>query len=327
MGSYGDSTSDLDEELPVFDFLQPKRRLCQDPDSPAEKAGTAATSSSSRGTVQVTSTAEVMMISSDSDDDDDAPYVPLAQRLKQRLNCGSSVSNGKHAEDGSTSSLAGAQPGQVNVPLSISQVQSVNSTLSARSAEEAAHPLSWLPKLKPNPGTGVANVCPAKGKAAKRTAEEIEVCREEALKRREARERQQKDKEALRQEQERQKAERRALSEAAKALRPEECIKHMVAAVDPGKEERRCLHGIQVGQRHFFWRAAGDRFRFVALRRSVESLMWSLRTHVFPLHGDMTQMYCTTLTCIPQKQKRQQDKNRLSSSQQVPKVDKQSVNQ
>lgn len=236
MGSYGDSTSDLDEELPVFDFLQPERRRCQDTESPAKKAGEAATASSWRGTVQMTTAAEVMMISSDSDDDD-APYVPLAQRLKQRLNCGSSVSSGKHTEDGSASSLAGAQPGQVNAPLSISQVQSGNATLSARSAVEAAHPLPWLPRLNPIPGTGLANVCPAKGKAAKRTAEEIEVCREEALKRREARERQHKDKEALRQEQERQKAERRALTEAAKALRPEECIKHMVAAVDPGKEE------------------------------------------------------------------------------------------
>lgn len=236
MGSYGDSTSDLNEELPVFDFLQPPRGLCHDSESTAQKAGTAATTSSLRCTVaQVTTTAEVMMISSDSDDDD-APYVPLAQRLKQRLNCGSSVSNEKPAEDGSTSSLVGAQPAQVNVPLSINKAQGVNSTLPARSAEEAAHPLSWWPSLKPHAGTELANVRPAKGKAAKRTAEEIEACREEALKRREARERQQKDKEALRQEQERQKAERRALFEAAKALRPEECIKHMVAAVDPGKE-------------------------------------------------------------------------------------------
>lgn len=233
MGSYGDSTSDLDEELPVFDFLQPKRRLCQDSESLAEKA---ATTSSSRATLQMTTPEEVMMISSDSDDDD-APYVPLAQRLKQRLNCESSVSNGKHAEDSSTSSLAGAQPAPANVPLSINQVQTVNPAVSADSGEEAAHPLSWLPKLKPISSARLANMCPAKGKAAKRTAGAIQVCGEETLKRREARERQQKDKETLRQEQERQKAERRALSEAAKALRPEECIKHMVAAVDPGKEE------------------------------------------------------------------------------------------
>lgn len=237
MGSYGDSTSDVDEDLPVFDFLQPKRHLCQDSESPAEPATTSSSSS------QPARTADVMTISSDSDDDD-APYVPLAQRLQQRLDCESSIANGKHAEDGSPSSLAGAQLGQVNVPLSINQVQTVGS------AEDAAHPLSWLPRPKPIPGTGLASACPAKGKAAKRTAEGIQASREEALKRREARERQQKDKEALRQEQERQKAERRALSEAAKALRPEECIKHMVAAVDPGNEERPCVRGIQVSQRH-----------------------------------------------------------------------------
>lgn len=274
MGSYGDSSSDVDEDLPVLDFLQPKQRLCQDSESPAEQAGKAATTSSSSS--QPTRTADVMMISSDSDDDD-APYVPLAQRLKQKLDCESSVANGKHAEDGSPSSLAGAQLGQVNVPLSINQVQTVNPAVSAGSAEDAAHPLSWLPRPKPIPGTGPASACPAKGKAAKRTAEGIQASREEALKRREARERQQKDKEALRQEQERQKAERRALSEAAKALRPEECIKHMVAAVDPGKEERPCVRGIQVSQRHFVWRVVADRFTSVALSR------WSLRSHIFSL--------------------------------------------
>lgn len=230
MRSYGDSTSDLDEELPVFDFLQPTRRLCQDPGSPVQ-------TSSSRGAAHMTTPAEVMMISSSDSDDDDAPYVPLAQRLQQRLDRGSGASNGKHAEDASTFSWAGAQPGQVSVHHSVSQVQSDTSTLSARSADQAAHPLSWLPRPKPIPGTELGHVCPAKDKAAKPSAEEVEACREEVMKRREARERQQKDKEALRQEQERQKAERRALSEAVKALRPEECIKHMVAAVDPGKEE------------------------------------------------------------------------------------------
>lgn len=228
MGSCGDSTSDLDEELPVFDFLQPKRPLCLDPESLAEKAST-----SSRAT------AEVMRISSDSDDDE-APYVPLAQRLKQRLNCESSVSNRKHVEDGSTSSLASGQPGQVSFSLSINQVQTVIPTFSADSAAEVAHPLSWLPRLKPISSSGLTNVRPSKGNGAKQAAEEIQVSREETMKRRLAKERRQMDKEALRQEQERQKEERRALAEAAKALRPEECIKHIVAAVDPGKEDWWC---------------------------------------------------------------------------------------
>ena len=36
-------------------------------------------------------------------------------------------------------------------------------------------------------------------------------------------------------EKERARAEKKALAETVKALRPEECIKHMVAVVDPGK--------------------------------------------------------------------------------------------
>lgn len=236
MGSH--PTSDVDEELPVFDFLQPKRRLCQDSESPAEQSGKAAMTSSSSHLIR---TADVTTISSESDDDD-APYVPLAQRLKQRLDCESAVANGKQTDGGSPSSLAGALLGQVNVPLSINQVQTVNPAVSAGSAEDAAHPLPRWPRPKPVPGAALANACPAKGKAAKRTAEEIQASREEALKRRKARERLQQDKEALRQEQKRQKAERRALLEAAKALRPEECMNYIVVAVDPGKEERPCGH-------------------------------------------------------------------------------------
>lgn len=236
MGSYSDYTSDLDEELPVFDFLQPTRRLCQDSGGPPEKAEQdgvdprkAAATSSSR--------VDVMMISSDSDDDD-GPYIPLAQRLKQKQShqISAAATNGKH----SLPSLAGAQLGQVHVHPSIDQERLVNPRVSDGWGEEAAHP-TRRPPPKPLPGAGLTVTSPAKARPAKRTAEEIQASREEALRRRDAKQRQQRDKEALRQEQERQKAEKRALSEAAKALRPDECIKHIVAAVDPGKEEQRVI--------------------------------------------------------------------------------------
>lgn len=247
MGSYSDYTSDLDEELPVFDFLQPTRRLCQDSRSPTKKVeqdgedpGKAAVISSSQViTAARTRTADVMMISSDSDDDD-GPYIPLAQRLKQKQNhqiSAAAATNGKHSQEHSASSLASAQLGQVHVRPSINQERLVNPGVSDGSGEEAAKPL---------PGAGLTGTSPAKARPAKRTAEEIQASREEALKRRDARQRQQRDKEALRQEQERQKAEKRALSEAAKALRPEECIKHIVAAVDPGKEEQRAIYRIHL---------------------------------------------------------------------------------
>uniref|UniRef100_A0A3Q3ST16 Essential meiotic structure-specific endonuclease 1 n=1 Tax=Mastacembelus armatus TaxID=205130 RepID=A0A3Q3ST16_9TELE len=195
MGSYSDSTSDLEEELPVFDFLQAgphlsrsaksytgKPDLVELDDSEAESAAISSSVKVNEGAGK--KAADVMIISSDSDDD--ASYVPLAQRLKQRhgnvITDSTSVTNGKDIESGQFS---------------------------------------------------LANTSSAMNKPAKRTAEENRVSKEKALKRRQARERQQSDKEALRLEQERQKAERKALVEAARALRPEECIKHMVVAVDP----------------------------------------------------------------------------------------------
>ncbi|XP_020496196.2 crossover junction endonuclease EME1 [Labrus bergylta] len=208
MGSYSDSTSDLDEELPVFDFLSQVSR------SHTEKPE-AAKFTAVKGSVGKR-TADVLMISSDSDDG--APYVPLAQRLKQKqdnvITTSSAAANGKYAERCFMSNLS-----------SIHQVRTTTNRSSDGSEDSAA--------LPPEP-LSCTETSPAKRKPAKRSAEEMHASREEALRRRrQAREGQQKDKGALRQEQERQKAERRALAEAAKALRPEECIKHMVVAVDP----------------------------------------------------------------------------------------------
>ncbi|KAG7239782.1 hypothetical protein INR49_028369 [Caranx melampygus] len=220
MGSYSDSTSDLDEELPVFDFL------CQTSKTHTEKPGTVdlddsdAEGAAAPSSVKSTAGAhDVMMISSDSDDD--APYVPLAQRLKQRrdnvISAPSSVTNEKDAEQRSPANLVGLQlPCQNGLPESEPQ-------------------LSFQQMRAPFSGVKNADTFPAKGKPAKQTVEEIQASRDEALRRRQAREGQQRDKEVLRLEQERQKAERKALAEAAKALRPEECIKHMVVAVDPAR--------------------------------------------------------------------------------------------
>ncbi|XP_029311361.1 crossover junction endonuclease EME1 [Cottoperca gobio] len=236
MDSDSDSTCDLDEEFPVFDFLQPGRHVGQASQSHKENANLvdlassdaeeAAVFSPVKGNAGVCSgTADVMMISSESDDD--APYVPLAQRLKLRqenvISTSSTVTNGKDAEHYSPSNLAGSRLSCQNGlseserPLSFHQVRTVSPD------EAAAFPKRWLPPTDTY----------AKRTAAKKTTEEIQTSREEALRRRQAREGQQRAKEGLRQEQEGQKAERKAIAEAAKALRPEECIKHMVVAVDP----------------------------------------------------------------------------------------------
>nr|XP_046233618.1 crossover junction endonuclease EME1 [Scatophagus argus]XP_046233619.1 crossover junction endonuclease EME1 [Scatophagus argus]XP_046233620.1 crossover junction endonuclease EME1 [Scatophagus argus] len=251
MGSYSDSTSDLDEELPVFDFLQSGRHISRasqnhlrTPDlderdgSGAEEAAIFSPAKGNAGAC--TGMTDVMMISSESDDD--APYVPLAQRLKQRqdnvISATSAVTNGKDAEQNLTSNLASSQLScqksfpESEQPLSFHQVRTAKHGVSGSLEEAAAPPQRWLPP-KPLFSAGSTETSPAKMKPAKRTAEEIQASREEALRRRQAREKQQRCKEALRQEQERQKAERKAVAEAAKALRPEECIKHMVVAVDP----------------------------------------------------------------------------------------------
>ncbi|XP_028264008.1 crossover junction endonuclease EME1 [Parambassis ranga] len=228
MGSYSDSTSDLDEEMPVFDFLQPGRHVINS-QSCSEKPALVNARTGSTG---------VMLISSDSDDD--APYVPLAQRLKQKhdnvISASSTVTNGNDAELYTPSNLATSQLSCQNVFSESERLLGLNGmrpvSCGAFGGPEELEDLPQRP-LKHLSSEGSADTSSARRKPAKRTAEEIQASREEALRRRQGRERQQQDKEALRQEQERQKAERKALAEAAKALRPEECIKHMVVAVDP----------------------------------------------------------------------------------------------
>uniref|UniRef100_A0A8C7Y2W2 Essential meiotic structure-specific endonuclease 1 n=1 Tax=Oryzias sinensis TaxID=183150 RepID=A0A8C7Y2W2_9TELE len=182
------SSSDLDEELPLFDFLQPTQRCVQG--SPTESEQAAKTKAG-----VPPGTADVMMISSDSDDD----YAPLAQRL-QPSSHPSSVSSGKMPDRG----------------FSLSRSSSCQNGVLA-----TGHPPSV--RLEEPQSCKTSS---AWRNLTKRPTEEIQTSLEEAPRRRQ-------DKEALKQEREKQKAEKRAVAEAAKALRPEECIKHMVVAVDP----------------------------------------------------------------------------------------------
>ncbi|XP_029934394.1 crossover junction endonuclease EME1 isoform X2 [Myripristis murdjan] len=252
MGSYSDSTSDLEEEFPVYDFLQPGLHRSQASQSCSEKPDQVLLDSSDTeqgepfspvsaqcsegagtGTGTGTGVADVMLISSESDEED-ASYVPLAQRLKQRQE---SVADGRDAEpyspcDRASPELSGPNGFSESVPLLGSHQRNMEDRGTRGCPGEPALAQRWPPQ-KLSSWAGSANMSPAKRNPAKRTAEEIQASREEALKRREARERQQGDKEALRLERERQKAERKAMAEAAKALRPEECIKHMVVVVDP----------------------------------------------------------------------------------------------
>ncbi|MEQ2171418.1 hypothetical protein GOODEAATRI_010482, partial [Goodea atripinnis] len=214
------SNSDSDEELPVFDFLKPRPSTkVASQKSPKKRdlnyfhAKPAAVSSSVLGHA---ASADVMMISSDSEDD--VPYVPLAQRLKLRPAIADLTER-------NISNVAGSQ------------------ACCQKGSSDSEHLLTLRQERRTTPEelddlllrSLSASTSPTRKTATKRTAEEVRASREEALRRRQARERQQQDKEVLKQEQERQKAERKALAEATKALRPEECIKHMVVAVDPGE--------------------------------------------------------------------------------------------
>ncbi|KAM3860064.1 crossover junction endonuclease EME1 [Diretmus argenteus] len=224
MGSYSDSTSDLDEDFPVYDFLRPGRHASRAAQSHTDRPDVEVLDSSDTEEVAAaassplpatghpgagTGAAGVMMISSESDEED-APYVPLAVRLKQKQE---STSSAKDALRRSPSVPAG--PELAGPPLSRGWTPD--------GPEEASRP------QKASSWAGSSTAATVTSPAAKRTAEEIQASREEALKRKQAGD----GKEARRLEQERQKAERKARAEAAKALRPDECIKHMVVVVDP----------------------------------------------------------------------------------------------
>ncbi|KAM8876804.1 crossover junction endonuclease EME1 isoform 1-T2 [Synchiropus picturatus] len=129
-----------------------------------------------------------------SSDSDDEPYVPLAQRLTKVTSPPLAPSTASHG-------------------------------LMAQSTIPDAHQPLCLPQTITHKK--------AQSRPTKRTAEELHGSREEAVKRNQAGMAHRRDKEALKLENEAKKAERKAQMEAAKALRPEECIKHMVVAVDP----------------------------------------------------------------------------------------------
>ncbi|XP_070401451.1 crossover junction endonuclease EME1 isoform X2 [Nothobranchius furzeri] len=192
-----DGTSDPDDELPTFDFLQPtvsqvSRRTPEVPDSDLSDPA-ALFPHQRRGPVPDTVT-----ISSDSEDE--TPYVPLAQRLKNRRDPGILSSSVKDA--------ALCCPSGPAQPPSLDRV----ATEARQDCEDVFVTLVSVPENK--------DTNPGKQNITKSTVENVGASREMDGMRR-ARERRQQDQE------------KKALAEAAKALRPEERIKHMVVAVDP----------------------------------------------------------------------------------------------
>ncbi|KAF5886160.1 crossover junction endonuclease EME1-like, partial [Clarias magur] len=142
---------------------------------------------------------DILTVSSDSEEEEEA-FVPLAVRLKQKAGA-------KIPHESQRSSLTGG-------------------------AKEKTSAARGVKAVEDDPGHGKESVSVGDEdggiRKRKRTLEEMVASREEALRRKAEREKQNG-------ERERTRAEKKALTDAVKAMRPEECIKHVVVVVDPGR--------------------------------------------------------------------------------------------
>lgn len=222
-----DSDSSDSEELPVFDFSQSKSRqanLVVLDSSDSEMAPVANPIS----TVKVhTSTgaarSDVLMVSSDSEEEE--AIIPLAVRLKQKR-CGLGTTGTEEIRASNVvpngySHLLDVPAHHINPEAQPVEHNKIckNITRQCSSNNDAPY-LTKEPSPEAESGTYLAK--------RKKTPAEVEAARQEALRKRAMREHQQEEKERLRME-------KKALADAVKALRPEECIKHMVVTVDPGR--------------------------------------------------------------------------------------------
>ncbi|XP_050980543.1 crossover junction endonuclease EME1 [Labeo rohita] len=220
-----DSDSSDSEDLPVFDFSQSKSKqpnLVVLDSSDSEMAPVADPISSlevhaSAGAVR----SDVLMVSSDSEEEEET-MIPLAVRLKQKqLGLGTAAISAEETRASNGSSrLLDVPAHHINPeaqPVERNKICS-NTTRQYSSNNDAPY-LTKEPPPEAENGTYLAK--------RKKTPAEVEAARQEALRKRAMREHQQEEKERLRME-------KKALADAVKALRPEECIKHMVVTVDPG---------------------------------------------------------------------------------------------
>lgn len=225
-GYISDSDSSDSEHLPVFDFSQSKTKhadLVVLDHSDSEMAPVSnPVSSEVRGSAGAAGR-DVLMVSSDSEDEE--ALIPLAVRLKQKQRGLASALTGPEKSQAS-STVSNGSSQLLNVPAnSNSEDQSVqrnkiSNNIRQFSSDYNAPYLAKEPPPAAENGTYLAK--------RKKTPAEVEAARQEALRKRATREQQQEEKERLR-------LEKKAMADAVKALRPEECIKHMVVTVDPGR--------------------------------------------------------------------------------------------
>lgn len=222
-----DSESSDSEELPVFDFSQSQTRqtnLVVLDSSDSEMAPVANPVSSLEVQTSAGATkSDVLMVSSASEDEEE-PMIPLAVRLKQKQ-CGLSISatnaeqsRASNAVSNGCSRLLDVPAYHINPEAQPVQRNKISSNITRHYSSN--HDAPYLTKEpEAENGTYLAK--------RKKTPAEVEAARQEALRKRAIREHQQEERERLRME-------KKALADAVKALRPEECIKHTVVTVDPG---------------------------------------------------------------------------------------------
>lgn len=227
-----DSDSSDSEQLPVFDFSQSKIKqteLVVLDHSDSEMAPVNKPVTSEVCCPGGAAGSDVLMVSSDSEEEE--AMIPLAVRLKQKQrDLASAVIVPEKSQ--ASSSLSNGRSQLLNVPVTlpplyISELEDqpverskicTNITRQFSSVYNAPYLTEEPPPAAEN-GTHLAK--------RKKTPAEVEAARQEALRKRATREQQQEEKERLR-------LEKKAMADAVKALRPEECIKHMVVTVDPG---------------------------------------------------------------------------------------------
>lgn len=227
-----DSDSSDSEQLPVFDFSQSKSRqadLVVLDHSDSEMAPVSdPVFSEVRGSAGAAGS-DVLMVSSDSEEEED--MIPLAVRLKQKQRGLASAVAGPEKSQ-TSSSVSNGRSQLLDVPATLSS-QYINPEDQLIERNKICNNITRqfgsdynAPYLIKEPPPAAENgTYQAK---RKKTSAEVEAARQEALRKRATRERQQEEKERLR-------LEKKALADAVKALRPEECIKHMVVKVDPGR--------------------------------------------------------------------------------------------
>ncbi|XP_056325787.1 crossover junction endonuclease EME1 [Danio aesculapii] len=222
-----DSDSSGSEELPVFNFSQSKTRqnnLVVLDSSTSEMAPVANPVSFLKVQTSVGATkSDVLMVSSDSEEEEE-PMIPLAVRLKQKQ-CGLATSATNAEQSRASNAVSNGCSRLLDVPAYHinPEAQPVERNKICSNITRQYSSNNDAPYLTKEPeaenGTYLAK--------RKKTPAEVEAARQEALRKRAIREHQQEEKERLRME-------KKALADAVKALRPEECIKHTVVTVDPG---------------------------------------------------------------------------------------------